>query len=274
MLPSNVYLLKIVSSLVYLKEIFFHILATEQKLLVIHISLVVLFSMSMALPNMEIDRTKILADTGVYGTFVLFDVSKEWAIKGMNEKKKGVEEARTVVDAFKGKVLLDSFLTLGLTNESFFLLRLTSYELLNIQNFIADLMTTGLGRYLIIRFTITGVTKKLDYAPKFPELLEQLEASKYEGEPPKYVIVIPTRKDATWWNSPEEDRADMMAEHIEVTLPYLSKVERKLYHATGISVADFITYFETNSLEDFNSLVLIAVGFHKRPLTIHHWEVG
>lgn len=115
LLPGNVYLLKIVSNIVYLKEVFFHILATEQKLLVIHIFLAVLFSMSMALANTEIDRTKILTDTGVYGTFVLFDVSKEWAIKGMNEKKKGVEGARTVVDAFKGIVLLDSFLTLGLT---------------------------------------------------------------------------------------------------------------------------------------------------------------
>jgi chlorite dismutase len=220
---------------------------------------VVLFSVSFALAEtsgMQIERAKILADTGVYGTFILFDVSKEWAAKGIAEKNKGADEVKAVLDAHKEKVLVDSYLTLGLTNSSFFLLRLNSYELLNNQNLIADLMGTGLGRYLTISHTFTGVTKKLNYAPKFPDLLEKLKAGKYEGEAPKYVIVIPTRKDAEWWNLSEEERVNMMAAHTEPTLAYLRSVKRKLYHSTGLSDTDFITYFETNTLVDFNDLVI------------------
>lgn len=220
---------------------------------------VVLFSLSMAFaetPGTKIEKAKILTDTGVYGTFVLFDVNKEWAAMGMGEKSKGVEEARTVLDNYKDKVLVDSYLTLGLTSNSSFLLRLNSYELMNNQNLIADLMATELGKHLTISQTLTGVTKKLNYAPKFPDLLEQLKAGKYEGDAPKYVIVIPTRKNADWWNLPEEERTNLMVAHTAPTLAYLKSVKRKLYHSTGLSDADFITYFETNSLVGFNDLVI------------------
>lgn len=231
----------------------------KKRWLVIYSVFVGLFSISMALaetPGTQLEKAKMLTDTEVYGTFILFDVSKEWAVRGIAEKNKGVEEAKAVLDAYKDKVLVDSYLTLGLTNNSYFLLRLNSYELLNNQNLTADLMATGLGKYLTISHTFTGVTKKLNYAPNFPDLLEQLKAGKYEGEAPKYVIVIPTRKDAEWWNLSEEERTNMMAAHTEPTLPYLKSVKRKLYHSTGLSDTDFITYFETNILVGFNDLVI------------------
>lgn len=218
-----------------------------------------LFSINAALaetPITQVDRAKILTDADVYGTFVLFDVSTEWSSREMAEKNKGVEEAKVVIDAYKDKVLVDSYLTLGLTNESYFLLILNSYELINNQNLIADLMATGLGKYLTISHTLTGVTKKLNYAPKFPELLEKLKTGKYEGERPKYAIIIPTRKDAAWWNLPEDERANMMAAHTVPTLAFLKSIKRKLYHSTGLSDADFITYFETNTIAGFNDLVI------------------
>jgi chlorite dismutase len=41
-----------------------------------------------------------------------------------------------------------------------------------------------------------------------------------------------------------------------VTLPFLKTVKRKLYHSSGLGDVDFITYFETSTLEDFHGLVL------------------
>ena len=48
----------------------------------------------------------------------------------------------------------------------------------------------------------------------------------------------------------------MMKEHTEAALPYHKTVKRKLYHSTGLDDLDFITYFETSTLEDFHSLIL------------------
>ena len=36
---------------------------------------------------------------------------------------------------------------------------------------------------------------------------------------------------------------------------YLKAVKRKLYHSSGLDDVDFITYFETAKLDDFNNLV-------------------
>jgi chlorite dismutase len=230
----------------------------KKKFSIIFMVLMVFFSVNetMAEGVKQIERAKILADVSVYGTFILFDVNKEWNLKGSKDKESGVKEARDVIYAYRDKVLVDSYLTLGLTEGSFFLLRLNTYELLNSQDLISRLMTTEIGRYLTIRHVFTGVTKKLNYASKYPEILKQLNSIGYEGELPRYAIIIPVKKDSLWWNTPEDERDIMMLEHIMPTLQYLSVVKRKLYHATGISDADFITYFETNSLVDFNDLVI------------------
>ncbi|MDE3036470.1 MAG: chlorite dismutase family protein, partial [Nitrospirota bacterium] len=37
---------------------------------------------------------------------------------------------------------------------------------------------------------------------------------------------------------------------------YLKTVKRKLYHASGLDDLDFITYFETAKLDDFNNLII------------------
>jgi len=196
------------------------------------------------------------ATTNVYGTFVLFDVGEDWAKMKVQEKQKGVQEAKAVMDAYRDRVTVDAYWTLGLTNGSHFLLRLHSSELSQNQNLLTELMTSGLGRKLRITFTISGVTKSLNYASQFPKLLEQLKAAKYEGEPPNYAIMIPTKKDAAWWHLPKEERVAMMKQHTVPTLPYLTTVKRKLYHATGLADADFITFFQTNTLVDFNNLVI------------------
>lgn len=136
------------------------------------------------------------------------------------------------------------------------MLRLHSSGLQSNQQFLTQLLNTGFGRHMELEYTISGVTKSLNYAPEFPELLEKLKAAKYEGEPPVYAIMIPIRKNAEWWNLPKEERVAMMKEHTLPTLDYLKTIKRKLYHSTGLSDADFLTIFETNNLVEFNDLVI------------------
>ncbi len=46
-----------------------------------------------------------------------------------------------------------------------------------------------------------------------------------------------------------------MKEHTDATVAYLKTVKRKLNHSSGLDDWDFITYFETSKLDDFNNLV-------------------
>jgi chlorite dismutase len=191
-----------------------------------------------------------------FGTFALFEVDKDWGSLSLKEREKGGQEARALLESFSKLVTVDGYWTYGLTTDSQFMLRLHSPELQTNQELLTQLRNTDLGRHLDLVYTISGVIKGLNYAPDFPELLEQLKAAKYEGGLPAYAIMIPIRKNAEWWNLPKEDRVVMMKEHTIPTLAYLTTIKRKLYHSTGLADADFLTLFETNNLMEFNNLVI------------------
>lgn len=192
----------------------------------------------------------------VFGTFALFQVDAKWVEESQGHKRRATQEAKSLVASFKDRVAVDSYWTYGLTTGSHFMLRLHSEDLKSTQQLLTQLMATDLGRHLHLTFTITGVTKDLNYAPQFPDLLAQLKAASYEGPPPVYAIMIPTRKSSDWWTLPEDERVAMVKEHTLPTLAYLKTVKRKLYHATGLADADFVTIFETNDLVEFNNLVI------------------
>jgi len=196
------------------------------------------------------------ADAPIFGTFALFVVDKDWGNMSAEERQKGGEEAKALLESFKGQVTVDGYWTYGLTTDSNFMLRLHSADLKANQELLTQLRSTGLGRHLDLAYTISGMTKGLNYAPDFPELLEKLKAAKYEGDPSTYAIMIPVRKNGEWWNLSKEDRVALMKEHTIPTVAYLKTVKRKLYHSTGLSDVDFLTYFETNSLKEFNELVI------------------
>lgn len=196
------------------------------------------------------------ADAPVFGTFVLFEVDHHWGDLSAEERQRGGQEAKALVEEFKSQVTVDAYWTYGLTTDSHLMLRLHSTDLQANQQVLTRLQRTGLGRHLDLEYTISGVTKGLNYAPDFPDLLEKLKAGKYEGEPPRYAIMIPIRKNAQWWNLSHEDRVAMMKEHTLPTLAYLKTIKRKLYHATGLSDVDFLTIFETNNLVEFNNLMI------------------
>jgi chlorite dismutase len=196
------------------------------------------------------------ADTPIFGTFALFEVDADWGDLSLEERQKGGEEAKALLESFKSQVTVDGYWTYGLTTESHFMLRLHSAELKANQQLLTQLRDTALGRHLDLEYTISGVTKGLNYAQDFPDLLEKLKGAKYEGDPSTYAIMIPIRKNAEWWNLSKEDRVVLMKEHTIPTVAFLKTVKRKLYHSTGISDVDFLTIFETNNLVDFNDLVI------------------
>ena len=198
----------------------------------------------------------LAAEPMIFGTFALFEVDKDWGSLSLEEREKDGQEAKALLESLSNQVAVDAYWTYGLTTDSHFMLRLHSPDLQANQQLLTRLQGTGLGRHVDLEYTISGVIKGLNYAPDFPDLLEKLKTAKYEGEPPRYAIMIPIRKNAEWWNLSKEDRVAMMKEHTVPTLAYLKTIKRKLYHSTGLSDVDFLTIFETNNLVEFNDLVI------------------
>lgn len=223
---------------------------------------------------MMVDKAKILKDTGVFGTFALFKLDHAWNQLDSMTKQRAAKEVKDVFTAHQNRVAVDTYLTRGLSEKTDFFLRIHSYKMIDNQNFVVDLMNTTMGKYLINVDTFVGITKPLNYAsqPEMADELKVLKAAKVvDPEPLTYVIVIPTKKDAKWWNSSRDERLAMMKQHTAPTLAYLTTVKRKLYHSTGLDDLDFITYFETNRLDNFNNLV---IGLRSVKEDLHNVQLG
>ena len=217
------------------------------------------------------DREKLLKDPGVYGTFAVFKVDGDWWKLDKNVRGSAAAEVNNVFQKHADKVVTDTYLLRGLSEKADFFVRVHSTEILDNQNFLVDLMGTALGKYLHNTNTFNGITKKLNYVPGFPEELKEALKTPPDPGPKPYVIVVPIRKDAEWWNMPQDRRSALMKEHTDTTVSYLKTVKRKLYHASGLDDLDFITYFETAKLDDFNNLV---IGLERVEENKHNKQFG
>lgn len=202
----------------------------------------------------EVDREKLLKDPGVYATFAVFKVGDQWLQMDKEARAGSVAEVKKVFQKHADNLTVDTYLLRGLSEKADFFLRVHSKEMLHNQNFLVDFMGTTFGKALKNTDTFNGITKALNYVSKFPEEMKaELKTPPPQGSP--YVVVVPVRKDADWWLMPQNARTALMEEHAGVTLIYLKTVKRKLYHSSGLDDLDFITYFETAKLDDFNNLV-------------------
>jgi chlorite dismutase len=202
----------------------------------------------------QVDREKLLKEPGVYGTFAVFKVTEHWWQMDAEVRARAMAEVKKVFRKHAGTVSVDTHLLRGLSERADFFVRVHSKEMLHNQNFLVDFMGTTLGKALKNTDTFNGITKTLNYVPSFPEDLKtELKTPPPQSSP--YVAVVPIRKDADWWLMPQDARSTMMKEHTDATVAYLKTVKRKLYHSSGLDDLDFITYFETAQLDDFNNLV-------------------
>ena len=202
------------------------------------------------------DRDKLLTEPGVYGTFAAFSLDADWGKQDQAVRIAQLTVLKEVVERHREKLAIDIYLLRGLSDHADVLFRIHATELRETQQFLLDLQGSLFGKHLTGSTIFSGLTKKANYVPGMPDNLKADLKVPYEPGPNPYVIVVPIRKDADWWSLPQEQRAAMMQEHTEAAVPYNKTVKRKLYHATGLGDLDFITYFETSRLEDFQSLIL------------------
>ena len=218
-----------------------------------------------------VDREKLLADPGVYGTIAVFKVDEDWWKLDKAARVSAAAEVKAVFQRHGDSVATDTYLLRGLVEKADFFVRVHATEMLHNQNFLVDLMGTTLGKHLVNTHTFNGITKKANYLPGFPDELKAAMKTPPDPGPKPYVIVVPIRKDAEWWITGQDGRSAMMKEHTDATITYLKTVKRKLYHASGLDDLDFITYFETAKLDDFNNLV---IGLERVKENRHNRQFG
>jgi chlorite dismutase len=127
----------------------------------------------------------------------------------------------------------------------------------------ADLLRSGLGRWLTVTHSFLARTVPSQYVAKPTEQEEGL----FGGERARYLIVYPFTKATEWYLLSREARQGVMNEHMRVGRTYPS-VRQALGYSFGLDDQDFLVAYETDDLPAFGDLVRDLRGTESRRSTV------
>ena len=144
-----------------------------------------------------------------------------------------------------------AYTTLGFKAGTRFMLWFQADEAEHIQDLLNALLHTKLGRHLKITYTLLGLVRPSTYTKK-PTSQEQAINELERG---RYLIVYPFTKTADWHLMDHEKKREIMMDHIRVGHKY-TPIKQLLLYAYGVDDHEFVLSYESESLLDFQSLVI------------------
>ncbi|MDQ2688647.1 MAG: chlorite dismutase family protein [Chloroflexota bacterium] len=148
------------------------------------------------------------------------------------------------------RLLQHAYSTIGLRAEGDLLLWRMADSIEAIEETAADLLASGIGRWLTPTLSMIGLTRPSQYV-KRPTTQEQ---SLFTGERSKYLVVYPFVKSVDWYLAPAEERQHVMRGHMKVGHAY-PQVRQLLAYSFGLDDQEFIVAYETDELVAFQDLV-------------------
>lgn len=184
-----------------------------------------------------------------YLNFSFYKVDPKW--RWLNEigKEEAIKELTALIDVANTKMKVITYSTVGLREDSDFMLWMISDSIEKMQVLTSKIYTTIFGKYIEPSQIYLSSSRKSIYSSKIvPGFMSD--------EPPlKYNIVYPFIKSREWYLLPFEKRKQMMEEHIEVGRKF-PQVRLNTSYSFGLDDQDFMLAFETNNLIDFQDLIM------------------
>ncbi len=172
-------------------------------------------------------------------------------------RRLAVDERRADIDSFcaavtRGQAVLmqHAYSTIGLRAEGDMLLWRMARTLEDLEQSAADVLASGIGRWLTPHLSMVGLTRPSQYV-KRPTTQEQ---SLFEGERSKYLVVYPFVKSVEWYLASAHERQEVMRGHMRVGHKY-PQVRQLLAYSFGLDDQEFIVAYETDDLVAFQDLV-------------------
>lgn len=142
----------------------------------------------------------------------------------------------------------------GLRGDCDFLLWRISADADALQSHAAAVNKTALGGWLSLPHFFLSMTKRSMYIDKLDPGHSESRAVIIPGKA-KYLFVYPFVKTREWYQLGQEERQQIMDEHIRVGNKYPS-VKLNTTYSFGLDDQDFVVAFETDEPKDFLDLVM------------------
>lgn len=196
-----------------------------------------------------------------YHSYLFFNSLPTLHTLSPDERLAQLQEWESILNTYTNdpqKTHIEAYGTLGFKTDTRFMLHVQADLPQTMQQLANELLHTPLGQHVHLSYTLFGMTRTSPYKP----VKEGAPATKPNPAPAvatqrhTYLIVYPFTKTIAWHLLPMEERRDVMKSHVEVGRKWSGTVGQLLLYAYGIDDHEFIVSYYTDTLEDFQSLVM------------------
>jgi chlorite dismutase len=200
---------------------------------------------------------EILPGKQQFVSFPIFKLDPVWRRLPEPERRRGKEEFAEVIEAFKDRMIILAYSLVGIRGDSDFFLWRVSYKLEELQDMSAQLLNTGLGKYLSVPYSYLSMTRRSIYVEEHQKEDPEGHGSRLQVVPgsSKYIFVYPFIKSRPWYALSERARGEAMKEHIATGHKYQS-VRINTTYSYGLDDQDFVLAFESDEPKDFLDLMM------------------
>jgi chlorite dismutase len=185
----------------------------------------------------------------VFTNYLCYKVDPLWRRLPASERQLGGKEFREALQEAAGRVAVRSYLTTGFREDIDFFLWVLSKEPEPIQDLAVNIYQTGFGKYLNMATSYFAMMRESPYVK------DHLHGPTPELGPCKYLVVYPFIKSREWYLMSFDARQGMMNEHIKVGHEFPA-IRINTAYSFGVDDQDFVVAFDTNSLAEFQDLVM------------------
>lgn len=160
------------------------------------------------------------------------------------------------VRGFRRRILLRSYTLVGMRKDVDFLLWTVAEEVEAFQALETAIRNTALGPFLSVSRSFLSGTKRSMYDISLPEDRDAHGEERIRIEPSdsRYLFVYPFIKTRAWYALTQEQRQEMITEHIRVGRKY-PDIKLNTTYSYGIDDQEFVVAFEGDNAHDFVDLV-------------------
>jgi chlorite dismutase len=200
--------------------------------------------------------------------FLSFRADARWRRLPEEERAQGRTELAQVIEEATPAVTTTCYCGIGFRTDVDLLLWRAGATPAAMQEMTAQLLQTGMGKYLEATHSLFGFTRPSSYTRR-ATAQEQAVSQERQGA---YLIVYPFTKTTDWYLMSKEARQGMMNEHMRIGHGF-ADVSQTLLYSTGLSDAEFIVAYETDDLARFQSLVIELRATEARRYTLRDTPV-
>ena len=180
----------------------------------------------------------------------LLRLDPAWRRRSAGEREAEIAAFCAAAERSAARLTQHAYSTIGLRAEGDLLLWRMADRIEEIEETAADLLASGMGRWLTPAIAMIGMTRPSQYV-KRPSSQEQ---SLFSGDRSRYLVVYPFTKSVEWYLTSAEERHEVMKGHMRVGHRF-PQVRQLLAYSFGLDDQEFIVAYETDELVAFQDLV-------------------